>query len=154
VSTIQPVKKQIVVEASQQHCFRVFSEGMDRWWSRDHHIGKSPLARMVLEPRGSGRWYSIQEDGSECDIGKVILWEPPQRMVLAWQVNAQWQYDASFVTEVEVTFTAEGPKRTRVDLEHRHLDRFGEAASELRKSFESPGGWTATLENFSRAAAA
>lgn len=116
--------------------------------SAQHHIGKSPLARAVLEPRRGGRWYSVCEDGSECDVGKVLAWEPPGRLVLAWQIDGRWQYDASFVTEVEVTFTAEGAKCTRVDLEHRNLDRYGVVAPEVRKQIDAPDGWGRVLESF------
>ncbi len=152
MSQVKPVKKQVFVEASQERAFRVFSEGIDRWWPREHHIGKSPLKRAVIEPRQGGRWYSICEDGSECDVGKVLAWEPPRRLLLAWQITAQWQYDPSFETEVEVTFTAEGSKKTRVDLEHRNLERYSVAADEYRNLVDQPGGWGLTLEKFAEAA--
>jgi hypothetical protein len=142
-TSIEPVRKRVVVAASQEHAFRVFTEGMDRWWPRQHHIGTSPLKEAILEPRAGGRWYSLCQDGTECDVGKV----------LAWQLTGAWQYDASFVTEVEVTFVAEGPKRTRVELEHRHLERYGDAAPNLRKSIDAPDGWLLMLEEFARAAA-
>ena len=131
--SVPPVKKQMVVNASQARCFSVFTDGIDRWWPREHHIGKSPLQREVLEPKPGGRWYGLSEDGSECEIGKVLLWEPPARLVLSWQINADWQYDPSFVTEVEVVFTALGPKQTRVDFRgvqamRSYLDRFWDRA--------------------------
>jgi uncharacterized protein YndB with AHSA1/START domain len=152
MSRVQPVRKQIVVETTPERAFQVFTEGLDRWWPREHHIGTSPLKRAVLEQRVGGRWYSVSEDGSECEVGKVLTWDPPRRLVLAWQINASWQYDASFVTEVELTFTAQGPKTTRVDLEHRDLERYGIAAEQLRKSIDSPEGWGKTLESFAAAA--
>jgi uncharacterized protein YndB with AHSA1/START domain len=150
---VEPVRKQVIVAASQAHAFEVFTDGIDRWWPRQHHIGTSPLERTVVEPRAGGRWYSICEDGSECDVGKVLTWEPPRRLVLAWQITASWKYDASFVTEVEVTFTAEGPRRTRVDLEHRDLERYGDSAPTLRKSIDAPTGWGLIIEEFARVAA-
>jgi uncharacterized protein YndB with AHSA1/START domain len=152
VSDVPPVRKQIVVAASQAHAFRVFTNGIERWWPREHHIGKAPMKSAVLEPRVGGRWYEIGEDGSECNWGKVLAWEPPARLLLAWQITASWQYDPDFVTEVEVTFSAEGPKKTRVVLEHRNLDRFGEAAPAMRNALDSPGGWTGTLDLFGRVA--
>ena len=152
--TVEPVHKQIVIAASQVRAFRVFTEGMDRWWPRSHHIGTTPLARQVLEPTLGGRWYAISQDGSECDIGKVLVWEPPHRVVLAWQLSADWKYDSAFVTEVEVTFAAEGPKMTRVDLEHRNLERYGEAAPRVRKGIDSSEGWGAMLDVFGGVAAA
>lgn len=145
---IEPVRKQIIVEASREHAFRVFTDGIDRWWPRQHHIGKSPLKRAVLEARAGGRWYSVCEDGSECDTGKVLVWDPPNRLVLAWQITAAWNYDPSFVTEVEVTFVAAGPRKTRVEFEHRDLHRFGGAVEEIRKQIDADGGWRLILERF------
>ncbi len=149
---IEPIRKQIVVAASQEHAFRVFTAGIDRWWPRQHHIGKSPLKRAVLEPRMGGRWYAICEDDTECDTGRVLAWDPPRHLLLAWQIDAQWRYDPSFLTEIEVNFLVEGPKRTRVELEHRNLERYGDAAAELRKTIDSPGGWNGILDSFAKTA--
>lgn len=151
--TIAPVRKQIIVEATQERAFRVFTEQVDRWWPRSHHIGKSPLKKAVLEPRLGGRWYSTCEDGSECSVGKVLAWEPPGRVLLAWQITAQWTFDPAFMTEVEVIFIADGPTRTRVELEHRNLERYGEGASAVRTSIDAPGGWGLILSEFARVAA-
>jgi uncharacterized protein YndB with AHSA1/START domain len=150
--SVPPVKKQLVVNASQARCFSVFTDGIDRWWPREHHIGSAPLAREVLEPRPGGRWYGLSADGTECEVGKVLVWEPPSRLVLAWQITADWKYDASFVTEVEVVFTALGPKQTRVDFEHRDLERYGVKALDLRKQIDDPKGWHATLDRFAEVA--
>jgi uncharacterized protein YciI/uncharacterized protein YndB with AHSA1/START domain len=147
------VKKQIVVETSQHRAFRTFTDGIDRWWPREHHIGASPLERMIVEPRTGGRWYSICKDGSEIDVGKVVAWEPPHRLVLTWQITAQWQYDPEFSTEVEVQFLAEGPRRTRVELEHRQLERYGADSEVVKKTFESDDAWLASLQAFAGAAA-
>lgn len=145
------VKKSISVEASQQRAFRVFTEGMDRWWPRDHHIGTSPMERMVVEPRTGGRWYALSKDRTECDIGRVLAWEPYGRVLFAWQITSQWQFDPSFSTEVEITFTPEGPRKTRVELEHRNLERYGDAANDMRKAFESDEGWNAHLHRMAKA---
>jgi len=153
VNNVEAVRKKVVVATSAERAFRVFTDGIDRWWPREHHIGASPLKRAVLEPRAGGRWYAVCEDGSECDTGKVLTWDPPHRLVLGWQITAQWKFDPGFLTEVEVTFTPEGPKKTLVQLEHRNLERYGASATELRKSIDSPGGWGQTLENFAAAAA-
>lgn len=152
MTSIEPVKKQVVVTASLERAFRAFTEGIDAWWPREQHIGKSPMVRAVMEPRPGGRWYSVCEDGSECDTGKVLEWAPPRRVLLAWQITAAWQYDPTFLTEVEVTFTPEGPRRTRVALEHRNLERFGAGAADLRKAIDAPEGWSHTLETFARVA--
>jgi uncharacterized protein YndB with AHSA1/START domain len=152
MSRVEPVKKQMVVNASQERAFRVFTEGIDRWWPREHHIGKSPLQRAVLEAQAGGRWYAVSEDGSECDVGKVLSWEPPRRLVLAWQLTADWQYDSGFFTEVEVTFTVQGPSQTRVDLEHRALERYADKAAAIRNALDSPGGWHEILYQFAHCA--
>jgi uncharacterized protein YndB with AHSA1/START domain len=143
-ATIEPIRKRITVECPQERAFRVFVEHSEVWWPKEHHLLQSPLKSIVIEPRLEGRWYEVAEDGSECSWGKVLAWEPPRRVVLAWQINAQWQYDASFVTEVEVLFTPEGPKRTRVELEHRSLGRYGDAAEATRGQLEP--GWAVTLD--------
>jgi uncharacterized protein YciI/uncharacterized protein YndB with AHSA1/START domain len=149
---VTSVKKHIVVETSQQRAFRVFTDGISRWWPREHHVGASPLERMIVEPHAGGRWYSICQDGSEVEVGKVLAWHPPDRLVLAWQLTAQWQYDPSFSTEVEVGFIAEGPRRTRVELEHRQLERYGADAQTMQKTFESDDAWAASLAAFGRVA--
>jgi len=154
VTSIEPVRKNITIDAPQAHVFKIFTDGIDKWWPRDHHIGASPLKQAVLEPKSGGRWYSICQDGTECGTGKVLAWDPPKRVVLAWQITAEWKYDPDFVTEVEVTFTSEGPKKTRVDLEHRNLARYGVAAEATRAMFDSPGAWEKTLAAFAEAAAA
>jgi uncharacterized protein YndB with AHSA1/START domain len=144
--TIAPIKKTLVVEAPAERAFRVFTANMGTWWPKEHHIGKSALADCVIEPKVGGRWFEKGEDGSTCEWGKVLAWDPPKKVILAWQLNAEWTYDANFVTEVEVTFHAEGPKRTRVEFEHRNLERFGAKAGEQRKAMDA--GWTGILESF------
>jgi uncharacterized protein YndB with AHSA1/START domain len=142
------VRKQIVVEVSQERAFEVFTARFDAWWPRDHHVGKAEIKEARMEPRVEGRWYEIGVDGSECDWGKVLAWEPPMRLVLGWQLNAEWQYDASFMTEVEVRFIALGPARTRVELEHRDLERFGDKLERTRSALDSKDGWSGGLALF------
>lgn len=146
--SIEPVRKQIVVNALPEHAFEVFTRGIDRWWPREHHIGASPLKQAIIEPRSGGRWYSVCMDGSECDVGKVTVWDPPRRLGLTWQINADWQYDPAFVTNIELTFTAEGSRKTLVVLEHRDLHRFGIKAGATRDMLDSAGGWGSTLSLF------
>src|SRR4051812_6382379 len=98
MSSIQPVRKQVTVNATQQRAFDVFTQGMDRWWPRQHHIGTSPMRQQILEAKPGGRWYAVSQDGSTCDVGKVLTWDPPKRVVLAWQITAKWQFDPSFQT--------------------------------------------------------
>ena len=145
-----PVRRSVTVKAAQARAFQVFTDGFGRWWPASHHIGKVEMKSAVIEPRAGGRWYEIGEDGSHCEWGKVLVWEPPTRLVLAWQLTAQWQYDPSFLTEVEVRFTTEG-EGTRVDLEHRYLERYGSDAEKVRTSIDSPKGWISILQAFADA---
>jgi uncharacterized protein YndB with AHSA1/START domain len=148
------VRKSIVVNAPQAHVFETFTKNIDTWWPRAHHIGGKEPFTAIMEPRVGGRWFERAGDGSECPWGRVLAWEPPKRVVLAWDINADWQYQEGFGTEVEVQFVSEGPERTRVTLEHGKLERFGDKAEAMRAMFEGEGAWGATLEAFAKAAAA
>ncbi len=149
-----PVRRTVIVPAPQARAFALFTDHHDTWWPREYHIGEAPMAEAVLEPREGGRWYERGTDGRDCTWGRVLVWEPPERLVLAWQIDGQWRYDPSLVTEVEVRFVPEGPERTRVELEHRHLERFGEHREAVRAAFESPQGWGGMLERLARSASA
>ena len=151
--TIQPapVRKTLTVPASPERAFEVFTSGFDRWWPRSHTIGKGPLKEAVLEPRVGGRWYGIDADGSETNWGDVLIWEPPGRLVLAWRIGTDWQFHSDLLTEVEVTFTAQAGGSTRVDFEHRHLERMGEGAGGARDTFDSPNGWSGILQGYADA---
>ena len=146
------VNKEIVVQAPPERAFRVFTENFDSWWPRGHHIGKAEMKAAIMEGKPNGRWYELGVDGSECQWGYVIAWEPPRRVVLAWQLDGQWQYDPSLVTEVEVTFTPVGASATRVELEHRLLERFGENEEAVRKGIDSEEGWGGLLQLYGKAA--
>lgn len=150
--SIAPVKKSVVVKTSQERAFSVFTNGIDRWWPRQHHIGTSPMKSAVLEPRTGGRWYTTSQDGTECDAGRVLAWDPPRRVVLAWQITAQWQFDPNFVTEVEVTFTPTGARETLVELEHRNLERFGDSVGQILEQIDGEGGWPLLLNQFAAVA--
>lgn len=149
-----PVKKSLTVPAPPARAFEVFTAGFSRWWpGATHHIGQAAYKSAVLEPRVGGRWYEIGEDGSQCDWGDVLAWEPPRRLVLAWRIGADWQYRAELETEVEVTFVPEGAG-TRVTLEHRRLERMGEAAEAMRAQIDAEGGWNGLLKAYAEAVAA
>jgi uncharacterized protein YndB with AHSA1/START domain len=109
---------------------------------------------VVLEPKAGGRWYEIGEDGQQCNWGKVLAWEPPKRLLLAWQINGNWKYDPDLVTEVEVTFTPVAGGATRVDLEHRNLERFGDKIEPIRTMIDSENGWTGILKVYAESAEA
>jgi uncharacterized protein YndB with AHSA1/START domain len=149
--TPAPVRKTVNVKALPARAFDVFTAGMARWWPASHSIGASPLASVVLEPRVGGRWYGVGEDGSQDDWGHVLVWDPPARLVLAWQIGADWKFDPALVTEVEIRFIPEG-STTKVELEHRLLERMGEDAARAREAVDSPNGWTAILALFNQAA--
>ena len=148
--TDQTVQRTVTVAADIATTFRVFTDGFDSWWPRSHHIGSSPLKRAIIEGRTHGRCYNEQEDGTECDWGTVLVWEPPSRLVLAWQVTHQWGYEPDLAksSEVEIRFTSVAPARTRVDLEHRHFERHGEGGAILRTAVSAPGGWGLLLDLF------
>lgn len=141
---VAPICRTFTVEAPIERAFSVFTAKMSLWWPRDHHIGASPLLECVIEPQVGGRWYEVCEDGSQCQWGRVLAWSPPEHLILAWQLDAQFTYDPALVTEVEVRFTALGPRRTQVDFEHRNLDRFGAAALATRGAMEP--GWAGILQ--------
>jgi uncharacterized protein YndB with AHSA1/START domain len=148
------VRHTLTVEAPPERAFAVFTEGLASWWPlTTHTIGAQPAVTAVVEPRAGGRWYERAADGSECDWGRVLAWEPPHRLVLSWEIAADWQHDPGLATEVEVRFHAQEDDRTRVELEHRGLEAYGERAGEMRDTFDSPGGWPGLLERFAGATA-
>ena len=148
VGTSQPVRKDVTVHASPEKAFDVFTAGMGRWWDPTYKIGSEAFQTVVLEAHEGGRWYERGEHGAECDWGRVLVWDPPGRLVLAWQITADWQYDPDLVTEVEVRFIATGDGATRVELEHRGLDAMGPAGEATRAIFDSPGGWSGLLQRY------
>jgi uncharacterized protein YndB with AHSA1/START domain len=149
------VRRSIVVDAPQERAFAVFTEGMTSWWPLEaYSIAPGPMAAAVIEPRAGGRWFERSEDGSECDWGRVLVWEPPDRVVLAWQISPAWKPDPGLHTEIEVRFTAEDGGRTRVDLEHRGLEAYAEQAQQMRGILGSDDGWGGLLLRFAAAATA
>jgi uncharacterized protein YndB with AHSA1/START domain len=147
-TTLTPVRKRIRVNATPARAFEIFTAGMRRWWRREFSINRSPIKDIVMEPHAGGRWFERGEDGSECQWGKVLSWEPPGRLLLAWQITGEWQFDPSLLTEVEVRFTADGAG-TLVELEHR-LEGYGAAAAQMREIFDGSEAWMGLLESFAR----
>jgi len=141
------VQKTITVEATPAHAFEVFTAGIDTWWPRSHHIGKSPLKETRIEGRVGGRCYALQEDGADCVWGHVLVWEPPHRFVMSWQITHEWGYEADLAkaSEVEVRFT-QVDGGTRVDLEHRYFERMGPSGAIMRSAVDSAGGWGMLLQ--------
>jgi uncharacterized protein YndB with AHSA1/START domain len=143
-----------VVEAPIERAFEVFTTGMPTWWPPDHHLIQGELAEMVFEPRVGGGIIDRATDGSECRWARILVYEPPHQVVFSWDISTKWQIetDLAKTSEVAVTFTAQGPDRTLVELEHRHLDRHGEGWEGMRDAVGSPGGWN--LDRYAEAARA
>lgn len=143
-----PVNRSVVVKADVERSFVAFTGRMGRWWPRSHSIGSKPMEDVIVEPRAGGRWYERSTDGAECEWGKVLVWDPPGRLILAWQLDANWKYDPALVMEVEIKFTALEGGSTRVDLEHRNLERYGDKAAAVRDAVGSDRGWLGILRSF------
>ncbi len=146
------VTKSVTVGAGREHAFTVFTERFSSWWPTSHHIGAADLADAFIEPREGGRWYERGVDGSECEWGRVLAWDPPERVVLSWHLQGDWSYDPdpARASEIEVRFVAEAPDRTRVELEHRHIDRH-DRADQVMIGVDSPNGWSGILAAYARA---
>jgi uncharacterized protein YndB with AHSA1/START domain len=148
---IEPVITSISIEATPTRAFEFFTGGMSRWWlptqsaspSRPPIHQDDPVVKVVpaIEPWVGGRWYERGTDGSEYDWGRVLAWEPPIRLILAWQIDAQWHFDPTLLTEVEVRFDAQASGATKVNVGHRRLERYGAAATTVRDALASSNGW-------------
>ena len=144
---LEPVRREIVVDASQARAFRVFTEEIGSWWPlATHHIAAKPAETAIIEPRAGGRWFERAADGSECLWGKVLVWDPPGRIVLSWQLGADFKYHEDLSMEVDVRFVVLGPASTRIELEHRGFEQLGDAAAALRAGVDSDGGWSSILK--------
>jgi uncharacterized protein YndB with AHSA1/START domain len=144
------IRTTIVVDAPPDLAFSVFTEDLGSWFPSEYNLMNTPIVQRVFEPRVGGHVYDRGEDGSECHWARVLAWEPPTRVVFSWDISPQWQIedDPERTSEVEVQFIAEGPDRTRVELEHRNLDRHGEGWEQSRETFSGEGGWTGLLKRF------
>jgi uncharacterized protein YndB with AHSA1/START domain len=144
------VRQQIVVEAPIERAFRVFTEGFGSFKPREHNLLAVPIAETVFEPRVGGRLYDRGVDGSECHWARVLAYEPPDRVVISWDISPQWRLetDLAKTSEVEVCFISEAPTRTRVELEHRHLQRHGDGWEQARDGVAADGGWPLYLRRY------
>jgi uncharacterized protein YndB with AHSA1/START domain len=148
MSTQTAYSTSLVVDAPVDTAFDVFTADIASWWPPDHHILQAPLSSMVFEPRVGGHVYDVGTDGTECRWARVLAYEPPHRVVFSWDISPAWQIqtDPAKTSEVEVRFVAEGEARTRVELEHRHLDRHGDGWEGVREAVGSSGGWSVGLQ--------
>ena len=143
------IRKEVIVNASQETAFNVFTTKMDSWWPKTHHIGKTPMIASILEGRRNGRWYSRHEDGSEANVGHVIDWDPFGRVVLAWQVDGNFNYDPNLITEVEVEFISKGAQSTLVRMEHRDIQKLM-GGSKIIEDMDS--GWGMIMNQYKEVA--
>jgi uncharacterized protein YndB with AHSA1/START domain len=144
------IRTDVVVDAPQDRAFRVFTEQFDMIKPREHNMLEVDIADSVFEPREGGRVYDRGIDGSECQWARVLAYEPPDRILFTWDISPRWQIedDLSRASEVEVRFIAESAERTRVELEHRHLDRHGEGWESLSEGVAGDQGWPLYLSRF------
>jgi uncharacterized protein YndB with AHSA1/START domain len=149
------VQASVVVNAPADRAFKLFTEQFDRIKPREHNMLGVDIAESMFEPRVGGRVFDRGTDGSECQWGRVLAYEPPARIVFTWDISPAWQIetDPDKASEVEVRFVADGPDRTRVELEHRHLDRHGEGWEGTREGVAADQGWPLYLQRFAAAVA-
>jgi len=148
--TATTVRSSIVVEASIERAFRVFTEDFGRFKPREHNMLGVEIAETLFEPRVGGHIYDRGVDGSECRWARVLAYEPPERVVFSWDISPQWQIETDLekTSEVEVRFVAETPRRTRVELEHRHLERHGAGWEGVREGVSGKDGWPRYLRAY------
>jgi uncharacterized protein YndB with AHSA1/START domain len=146
------VTKTVTVNAARERAFTVFTEKFFTWWPKSHHIGEADLADAIIEPKVGGRWYERGADGSECDWGVVLAYDPPARLLLSWHLQGDWSYhpDPAKASEIEVQFIKETDSRTRVELVHRHIERH-DMPADVVSGVDSPGGWTGILADYAEA---
>jgi uncharacterized protein YndB with AHSA1/START domain len=150
---IPPITGAVTIAVPIDQAFSVFTGSINQWWPHQYHIGQAQVAEVVLEPELGGRWYERGVDESECDWGRVLVWEPPHRLVFTWQINGSWQFDPNpdNASEIHVSFTANGDTETTVEVEHRYFERLvgGEV---INGAIRGGGGWALLLEGFGKVA--
>jgi len=144
------VRRSVVVQAPIEVAFKVFTEQFDRIKPREHNLLSVEIAETVFERRVGGSLYDRGVDGSECRWARVLAYEPPHRLLISWNISPRWEIETDLekTSEVEVSFVPEGEDRTRVQLEHRNLDRHGDEWPTLRDGIGGEGGWPLYLQRF------
>lgn len=146
----EPIRKSIVVDIGVDAAFRLFTERFDAIKPREHNLLAVPIAETVFEARPGGRIYDVGVDGSRCEWARVLVCEPPDRIVFSWDIGPDWRVEADpdRTSEVEIVFVAEHPGRTRVELEHRHLDRHGPGWRSVADGVDGDAGWPLYLARY------
>jgi uncharacterized protein YndB with AHSA1/START domain len=149
--TIAPVRKSVIVKATPQRAFEVFTLHIDRWWPKAKGIGATPIKESVIEPFVGGRWHTLHEDGTDIVVGHVRVWQPGKQFVVSWEISSAWKPDsrAAMASEVDVRFVPEAQGSTRVELEHRDFERMGAAEGEAMRSGVDKG-WPGMLDLFAK----
>jgi uncharacterized protein YndB with AHSA1/START domain len=144
------VRRQVVVSAPQAKAFSAFVDRFGDFKPPEHNLLGAPITETVFEPRVGGAIYDRAADGSECRWARILAYEPPDRVVFSWDISPQWQIvtDPDLTSEVEVRFVPEGQDRTRVELEHRHLDRHGPGWESVGDGVGSDQGWPLYLTRY------
>jgi uncharacterized protein YndB with AHSA1/START domain len=150
MSEAPAVRRQIVVDAPVEKAFAAFVERFGDFKPPEHNLLAVPIAETVFEPRAGGHIYDRGTDGSECHWARVLVYEPPRRVVFSWDIGPTWQVETepANTSEVEVTFVAEDAGRTRVELEHRNLDRHGPGWESVRDGIADDQGWPLYLDRY------
>jgi len=146
------VRSSVVVEAPIDRAFSVFTEEFGSFKPPEHNLLGVEIAETVFEPRVGGHLYDRGVDGSECRWARVLAYEPPDRVVISWDISPRWQIETDLekTSEVEVRFIPETPERTRVELEHRNLERHGEGWEGVREGVGGDQGWPLYLQRFAQ----
>ena len=149
-TTATSLRRHIMVNAPIGDAFKVFTERFGDFKPREHNLLKAAIAETVFEPRVGGNIYDRAVDGSECRWARILVFEPPHRVVFSWDISPRWQIEpnAQLTSEVEVRFFAETAERTRVELEHRHLDRHGFGWESVRDGVDHEAGWPLYLQRY------
>lgn len=149
-ATTTTVRRQILVNAPIGRAFKVFTERFGDFKPREHNLLRAPIAETVFEPRVGGNIYDRAVDGTECRWARILAFEPPDRVVFSWDISPRWQLetDPDLTSEVEVRFFAEAPQRTRVELEHRNIDRHGPGWESVRDGVDNEAGWPVYLQRY------
>ena len=148
------VRFSVIVNVGIERAFEVFTQQMTSWWPPEHHINAAPMAAALLEPRVGGRWYELGTDGSQCEWGTVLAWDPPRHVAVSWHLDGEFhRYEPAMErsSRVDVRFRARDDGTTLVELEHSGLDHHGPSWRRLRDAISSPGGWQETLRRFATA---